>query len=72
MAAFSFTENLTLALLMSGVIAMSPDDGHAGDGPIPVEVVQTDDGWALLRDGVPYPVRGVGRGEPAEGSSVSG
>ena len=72
MATSPFTRKIPLTLLVSGVLAMITNGGHAEDGPIPVEVVQTDDGWVLLRDGVPYAVRGVGRGEPIDALQQAG
>ncbi len=36
------------------------DQERPGEGPIKVEVVETDDGYELLRDGKPYFVRGAG------------
>lgn len=34
--------------------------------PIPVEVVQTDDGWVLHRDGEPYLIQGAGGSGPLD------
>ncbi len=47
---------VTILLLAIGF--MLP--GQETEGPIKVEVVQTDDGWQLLRGGEPYYIYGVG------------
>ena len=44
----------------------------AGDGPIPVQVVQTAEGWQLLRAGKPYFVRGAGWGTPLDSIADAG
>ena len=44
----------------------------ADDGPIPVQVVQTADGWQLLRAGKPYFVRGAGWGTPMDSITGAG
>ena len=41
-----------------------------GGGPIPVEVVETAEGWRLLRGGEPFLVKGAGWGTPIDTAST--
>ena len=42
------------------VLAASWASPGLAQGPIRVEVVETEDGWGLRRDGKPYPIQGAG------------
>ena len=57
-----------LRLLVVLALAVSTARGaSAGDGgPIPVEVVETAEGWSLLRGGEPFLVKGAGWGAPID------
>ncbi len=47
------------ALVLAALVILDPIPAHA-DGPIPVQVVRTADGWQLLRGGGPYFIKGAG------------
>ena len=38
--------------------------GPGSETPVPVEVVRTEAGWQLLRNGQPHSIRGAGWGDP--------
>ncbi|MEO1116496.1 MAG: glycoside hydrolase family 2 TIM barrel-domain containing protein [Pseudomonadota bacterium] len=49
-------------LLFAAIFSVAAATAYAddADGPIPVELVQTEEGWSLLRGGQPYFVKGAG------------
>ena len=55
---------LCAGLLLSGATTMAE--------AIPVELRQTESGWALLRDGEPYLIRGAGGGGPLDQLAAAG
>ena len=47
-------------------VLLGTSTANAGDGPVPVEIIQGAAGWEMLRGGEPYHVRGAGWGTPME------
>lgn len=59
----------TLALLLAGMFSLPPP---AWAEAVPVELRQTEQGWQLLRGGVPYFIRGAGGDASLEALSAAG
>ncbi|MEE2972830.1 MAG: hypothetical protein VX672_06880, partial [Planctomycetota bacterium] len=65
-------KRITWMVAALAVITGPAADAFGQGGPIPVEVVQTKQGWRLLRGGEPYVVRGAGWGTPIESVKAAG
>jgi hypothetical protein len=64
-----FSTNLLPALLVAGLV-LAATGGRAD--PVPVELLEVDGKWQLLRDGQPYLIRGAGGDGPLDRLASAG